>query len=399
MALDLSKTAAQLPSLTQRLGERGAAKSGTLERALAALDQADAERIEARRAAGKVTWLVAGLDGDPSRVTLRPPLAPDHVVASVDGSHIDVDRHSPAHCYLINIGHVTLRYGEQPDAALWNTPTLYTADDDLALADPATVRDVPMEGPLLGMKRAVMEVEALADLVDAAPEGMPVVALLDGTLILWGLTGQAYPDFVRQTLLDDGLLPALDRLRAAAQTRPLAVASYVSLPRSTDVVNALRLHACPHDPVDCDAHCSGLATGARPCDSVGGLTDAAIFGAALDDGARSTTFASTSRIMSYYGPHAVSFFYLNVGEEVARVEVPAWCAADAQSLDLLHAALLAQAEKGHGYPLALQEAHEQAVVSTGDRALFTQLVDEALTAEGLPTATSEKARSKRTRFV
>ena len=88
-----------------------------------------------------------------------------------------------------------------------------------------------------------------------------------------------------------------------------------------------------------------------------------------------------------------------MGEEVARVEVPGWCAADAQALDLLHAALLAQAEKGHGYPLALQEAHEQAVVSTGDRALFTQLVDEALTAEGLRTATSEKARSKRTRFV
>jgi len=70
-----------------------------------------------------------------------------------------------------------------------------------------------------------------------------------------------------------------------------------------------------------------------------------------------------------------------------------------EALDLAHGALLAQAAKGHGYPLALQEAHEQAVVSTSDRAHFAQLVEELLAAEGLPTTTSQKDRSKRTRFI
>ena len=48
---------------------------------------------------------------------------------------------------------------------------------------------------------------------------------------------------------------------------------------------------------------------------------------------------------------------------------------------------------------ALQEAHEQAVVSTSDRAHFAQLVEELLAAEGLPATTSQKDRSKRTRFI
>jgi len=400
MSLDLGKTAAQVPGLARHLRERVGAKANTLERALAALGKADPANVERRRSAGKVTWLVAGLDGALARTMPRPPLPPDHIVVAVDGSHIDVDRHSPARCYLINLGHVLLRYGEQPDAWLWNTPSLHAADNELALADPSSVLDVPVEGPLLGMRRAVREVEALADLVDAAPPGMPVVALLDGSLILWGLTGATYPDFVRDALLANGLLLALDRLRAAARTRTLAVASYVSLPRSTDVINALRLHVCPHEPVDCDAHCRALPTAGRPCDAVGGLTDTELFSASLGDGERSALFRSTSSVVAnHYAGHAVSFFYVDAGDEVGRVELPAWSADDPAALDLLHAVLLTQVEKGHGYPVALQEAHEQAVVSTGDRELFAQLVDEALVEQGLPIETSAKARSKRTRFV
>jgi len=43
--------------------------------------------------------------------------------------------------------------------------------------------------------------------------------------------------------------------------------------------------------------------------------------------------------------------------------------------------------KGHGYPVALSEAHEQAVV------------EDTLATERLPVVTSEKARTKRTRYV
>ncbi|MBI2847989.1 MAG: nuclease, partial [Chloroflexi bacterium] len=56
-------------------------------------------------------------------------------------------------------------------------------------------------------------------------------------------------------------------------------------------------------------------------------------------------------------------------------------------------------KRGHGYPVALSEAHEQAVVTGIDREDFWQLVDSLLVEEHLPTPTSGKSFSKRARWV
>jgi hypothetical protein len=66
---------------------------------------------------------------------------------------------------------------------------------------------------------------------------------------------------------------------------------------------------------------------------------------------------------------------------------------------LTHRLVLDQCQRGQGYPVALSEAHEQAVVTTADRENFWQLVEANLVAEHLPTPTSGKSRSKRTRWV
>ena len=100
-----------------------------------------------------------------------------------------------------------------------------------------------------------------------------------------------------------------------------------------------------------------------------------------------------------YGEHAVCFFYLNVGREMARVEVPQWVADDAELVDLVHAVALDQCRRGNGYPPVIQEAHEQAVISAADRQEFRRLVEEALEDERLPTYTSQKQESKRGRWV
>jgi hypothetical protein len=103
--------------------------------------------------------------------------------------------------------------------------------------------------------------------------------------------------------------------------------------------------------------------------------------------------------MDEYGEHRVHFWYVNVGQELARVEMPEWAALSTETVGFAHAAVLAQAEKGHGYPVALSEAHEQAVVTGRDRENFATLLGEAMAAQKLPVTTSEKARSKRARFV
>jgi hypothetical protein len=96
----------------------------------------------------------------------------------------------------------------------------------------------------------------------------------------------------------------------------------------------------------------------------------------------------------YYGEQQIYFYYLNSGEEIARVEVPQWVAANQELLDLGHSMIADQCRKGQGYPVAISEAHEQAVINGLDRQLFSQMVMETLERQGLPSYTSEKERSK-----
>jgi hypothetical protein len=397
MSLDLTQAATQLDAAAPHLRARAASDEQAASLVAGALAAAEPAALEARRQAARTTFLTAGIVHETIGTAPAPPPPADHAVIAVDGSHIDVDRQAPARVALVNLGTVVLRYGEQPDATLTSAARLLTTDEDLALRAPDGTRETPVEGPVLGMLRATMEAEALATAVEAAPAGLPVLALLDGSLILWGLAGATHPDHVRRALLGERLLPALERLRAEAARRPLAVVSHVSAPRSTDVVNAARLAPglCPHTPANCDAHCGALARGQRGCDGVGALTDAGLFARTLAPGERSPLYASASSVMADYGEHAVRFCYVHLGEEVARLEVPGW--TDAVALDLAHALVLQQAAKGHGYPVALQEAHEQAVINGADRRAFGMLLEELFPhgAEG----EAQKARSKRTRWV
>ena len=399
MPIDFSKSLNQLPNLIGRLNLAINKKQEKLRNAKLALRKLEVADTNSRAASGKVTWLSSGLRDHPLKTFKSLPLEGNHIVMAVDGSHVDVDRHSSAFYYLINIGYSYISYGDQPYAQLWNDPFLYVNDTDLSLDDRSSIRSIQIEGPLLGIKRAMMEVAELAKLVVSDSTKLPIIALLDGSLIFWSLSGHSYPDFVREEFLDRQLITSLDQIKAASDTREIALASYISKPRSRELVNSLRLSICPYNPIDCESHCSDLGVGTRPCDEVDGLFDIDLMQEILKVYERSVVFLSTSNVMDQYQQHQICYFYLNTGSEIGRVEMPIWVAEDDRMLNLLHSCLLNQLSKGQGYPLALQEAHEQAVINVGDRMYLTQLVEELMVKEGLPVDTSEKARSKRTRFV
>jgi len=355
-------------------------------------------RLKVERSSGKTTFLTAGLV-EPLATRHAPPTTPTNFsVIATDGSQIDVDRHAPARCYLINIGRVRLDYGEGARAELESLPRLCADENTLVISD--GVRQQAIEGALLNIRRSVDETGHLAEMAEKLPDSRPALAVVDGSLILWGLSNKDYPDFVVAELLDKGYIKHLDTLRKIAGERQLALASYISFPRSADVVNALRLALCPHNAADCDKYCGDTPVGRRPCDKLSGVQDRDLFASLLDTGERSALFGSQSKIVrENYGEHSIQFFYLKLEDEIARVEVPVWIAHDKDRLEMTHALILDQCRRGQGYPVALSEAHEQAVVTVADRENFQRLVEVELAGRHLATSVSAKSRSKKTRWV
>ncbi len=211
------------------------------------------------------------------------------------------------------------------------------------------------------------------------------VALVDDPLIVWTPQGESEQE---QRRVIDGFCEMLQ----AGQDAGTPVAGYVSRPGHRDVVGALRLTLCepdcPHDP-------------ASPCAQLTHLTDAQVFARLLlQPGDRSPVFGSAARSLDLY-PDAqrIAFFYLNAGSEIARIEVPLWVAEDKDLIDRVHALCFDQARKGQGYPIALAEAHERAVVRGPEREAFFRLVENAFVRENLPALQTRKALSKRTRVL
>jgi hypothetical protein len=237
----------------------------------------------------------------------------------------------------------------------------------------------------------VAELRALADLAEAEVEqhgdaAAPVVALVDGTL-LFSVLEERPRDFLRARFFGE-FVAELDRLRGAG----VALAAYTSRSRGIDLVNLLRA-VCSATPASCQ-WCAGQVCALR------GLTDAHLLGPGLARWQRSSLFRVRSNVHDpYFGDHRVYFCLVNVGDEIARLEVPEWVAQDSARLGTLHAALVDQCAKGFGYPAVLARADDRAVVSANDRTLLDTLVRQELVRRGIRLRASAKLSRKQVRTV
>ena len=388
MPLDLGNTAAQIDRMAVHIAGRRTGREeviGSLVAALRSFDPARYERWreEIARSENRAT---VRFHENSSRTFPPPRLPTDLTVGAVDGSQIGVDRHLAARCFLINIGRCVLTYGSDPSADLGSEPTLHSADEEIAIRDEVTGRSERVEGPVLAALRHVRELEAAARLAEGSDRDHPTVLVMDGPLTVAGLSGRIFPDFVLRKLVTDGYAGAMERLRRTADARDLVVAGYTSLPSHDEVARAL-------SSVPGREGAPGLARRAPY-----GVMDLEIFERHLPAGHRSALFESTGHpLAAHQAGHFVAGFYLNTGTEIARVELPTWAAEDGRSVDLVHAVLIDQCRRGDGYPTVLVEAHEQAVVTARDRRAFADLLESALTGQGVPTRTSEKGMSKTVR--
>ena len=76
-----------------------------------------------------------------------------------------------------------------------------------------------------------------------------------------------------------------------------------------------------------------------------------------------------------------------------------WVLEDGDKLDLVHALAFDQCRRGRGYPPALQEAHEQAAITTAERRVVEEMIEGALAQRGIVLPWSAKERSKRERGI
>jgi NurA domain len=389
--LDLNQLARQMQGISQHLVEESVALRQRLNRAEELMESA--QKVQAELVNQQTLWrdrliFTAAIPIEPLNTREPILIAPKaHTVIATDGSQIAPSHHEIAYCYLLNIGRIILHYGQSKLPLLDSLPEVFYRPEDLYVSRQWGVRTEEW----MGYCRTSAESTVLAELAAsiATTTDAPTIAMTDGSLLHWFL--EPLPGEARDRILQP-ILESWQQMRALG----VPIVGYISASRSGEATNFLRLHTCPYIAPDCQTHCADLPNKA-PCQVLDPLRDAGIWGRLLEPGERSPLWRSAAKIQDFYGDdYAIHFCYVNVGAEVARVEVPAWVALDADVLAMTLSLVVAQVQKGYGYPVALAEAHNQAVVRGGDRARFFALLEREMVKAGLRNVgTSYKEARKR----
>jgi len=319
-------------------------------------------------------WLLPTWQGklDESSVISQDPLS--YCLLSVDGSQIYPDRHQGTACFLVNIGVVELHYGNSKRVGLDTIPYVFAGSDSEneqleASADLVNCKRQELEFRI-GLERAII--------VQQENPEIPLLLLFDGSLIFWHL--ESKDQAIRDTFL--GLY--LELLQKYYENN-IMIAGYISLPKNKELVNLLRVALCDFVIDGCVAY-----------KEVDHAVDTHIVRSYVPENSRSTIFENHAKISEFYLSHLKPhFFYINVGHEIARVEIPAWLARDEHKVALIAQMILDQSIKGRGYPVAIAEAHEQAVVKGPDRDFFYHLIQKMGIEHKQRVAYSQKVLKKR----
>lgn len=290
-----------------------------------------------------------------SCIQLEPYSGP-YTILGVDGSQIYPDKHQGSTCFLINIGSVLLSYGQPHKGVhLESMPYVFTPNDDEELG--------ALGSPdMVNCQREEFEFQASSEISkiiqpSLREEGIPYLALTDGSLIFWHLESKDAP-------IRDYFLPRYCALLHELYEQGVLCAGYISLPKNKELVNLIRVELADFDAQLC-----------MKSMEIKHVVDTTVASMYLEPGMRTTLFKSGAPIAECYPDHLIPyFFYLHTGHEIARVEIPAWIAQDEAATTLVARMLLDQSIKGRGYPVVLAEAHEQAVVKGPDRDFFYQMI-------------------------
>lgn len=387
--LDVQKLMGQMQGMSEQLQKEAKQLTVKLDRAETIFHQAAANQAHlcqnSQQSRDRLAFNCAEPVEPLGAIQAIAPISAPHIVIATDGSQIAPSRHEIAYCYLINIGRVAIYYNSGIYPLLDNLPEVFYRPEDLYKARQWGIQTEEW----MTLKRTVAETVALADLaVETRSPSLPILAFTDGALIHWEL--DEVPLEGRAQLLPD-ILEAWDLLKA----EKIPLAGYISAPRAAEATNFLRLELCPFERPDCHIHCSEQILDAAPCSQLQPLRDGTLWNRLLKVGECSPLWKSHARILQEYGEHQIYFCYLHVGTEIARIEMPAWTALDQELRSQALQIILSQVQKGYGYPVALAEAHNQAVVTGSDRRRFFAILEQQMVKSGLRNVTTSYKESRK----
>jgi hypothetical protein len=322
---------------------------------------------------------------------LDTPRHPWTVVA-VDGSQIMPSHHEVHNCYLLNAGVARISYGLALSPLLYSEPRLHARPDDLyPLVDR---RRVHIDELYVSLERGLFELELLTETACQAAADGPTLAMYDGSLIPWSVEKMS-------SSYQENYFARLEELMVRLRQAKVPIVGYLSHSRSTDLVNCLRVSICPYEVSHCREHCGDLNEEEFPCSKVWPLSDRSLFERLLPVNQRSSVFASGASVSKLMPAADRScFVYLRGVSEVARIELPMWVFSDQKLFHFALQAVRTQVEKGQGYPVALAEAHHQAVIKGPERERFFELVTNQMISLGVGNIrVSPKESQKRSGFV
>ncbi len=308
-----------------------------------------------------------------------PALPRRAIILAADGSQISPDRHTEVQYSLINVGAIQMSLGaSEPPRPIIFSKLLYNQE---LFTTHGMITDAT-----LALMRDTNERTKLADLAENLEK--PVITFTDGQMELMVSAGEELTTGFQKYLEDYRL--ALKRL----YKQGVIVSGYLEKPFSSPLTRLLEVASASDEDL----------AKVRDHHPLQGVMDFEIFSELLKPGERSAIFSLRSPSAKFYKDElALHFFYLNVGRPgrhwVARIDIPAWVARDADQVEALQAVLIDQCRimGGRFYPYLLHRAHETAVVTLEDKEQVTQMIVLELRRRGAAVGErSQKQEAKET---
>jgi len=378
--LIIEKIMTEMKEAVKECKELQKTKEDLVSEALETLKQVTPKEIEKKRNFVPTDLAIATPLDKPINTTFQKQDIKDYIAIATDGSEIPIDFDFPLYYYVINIGKVAIKYGKNSYFSSNSMPKIFYKEKDLS--SNVGGESLLIKGELLDSKMLLEESIALSDALESVKnDNLPKISLIDGTLIQWEIGGRS--EEFKQEFVDRFQL-----LFKKNEELNIPIAGYISGSQSREIIGIVKLQRI-NESSDLNS---------EDIKKFNVLQDTDIFNRMLKKGERSVLFRSNAPILRYYKA-PVYFFYLNVGSEIARVEIPQFVAQDNEKTIFLHKLLLSQAKKGMGYPVALKEAHEQAVIHNREKSSLRQIFSELLVKEGVSITENYKSLFKQIRGI